>query len=129
MLKESDMRLASVWRFLQRSLVVLLLFASPAAALNNVLGNRGDVYLRVGGDNGAAFCFKSAGDGLSTGWTCLDSYPTGSGANTYVTYWSGAGTLPGEAGFTYTAGSDLLAVPNLTVSTALKNTALTATRM
>src|SRR3990167_3929366 len=146
MLKESDMRLASVWRFLQRSLVVLSLFAAPAAAqsvavgdaqisagtaaaLNNVLGNRGDVYLRVGGDGGAAFCFKSAGDGLATGWTCLDSYPTGSGADTYVTYWSGAGTLTGEAGFTYTAGSDLLAVPNLTVSTALKNTALTATRM
>ena len=67
----------------------------------------------------------------ATGWTLVGGAGsiTGSGANTYVTYWTGAATISGEAGFTYNAGTNLLSVPNLTVSTALTNSALTAGRV
>ena len=41
--------------------------------------------------------------------------PVGTGANTQVTYWTGANTLAGDAGMTYAPGTDTLSVGNVIV--------------
>lgn len=55
--------------------------------------------------------YEVAGPSGATGVAGL----TGTGANTQVTYWAGPNTIAGDAGMTYVAATDTLAIENINI--------------
>lgn len=88
------------------------LFTSTAQGLTPASGGGSSNFLRADGT-----------------WAAPAGGISGSGTNTYVTYWTGTSAISGEAGFTYNAGSNTLQVPSGIFSTDLYATYLTATRI
>lgn len=68
-------------------------------------------------------------NGTTTTWQTPTVGIGGTAASTQISYGTGVNTIGSEAAFTYTAGSDLLTVPNATVSTALNPSYLTNGRV
>lgn len=59
---------------------------------------------------------SQAGCLSSADWTTFNNSIDGSATAGQATYWDGTNSITGESGYTYTAGTNLLTVPNLAVT-------------
>lgn len=84
-----------------------------AATFNSSDFNSSSGVISTDYTNGQAASTSTKGFLTSADWNTFNGKPSGSGTNTYVTYWSGASNITGQSFFTYNSATHNLSVPGI----------------